>query len=77
MICVTDWVESIVGKEENAGNQRFLLFPPCFSVLLDNLSSPAFFNVKCSFFEFERVQNLLPGKGLTLYQTTKFETSLI
>ena len=23
-------VENIVGKEENAGNQHFLLFPQCF-----------------------------------------------
>ena len=30
MICVTDWKENIVGKEENAGNQHFLLFPQCF-----------------------------------------------
>ena len=27
---VTDWVENIVGKEENAGYQHFLLFPQCF-----------------------------------------------
>ena len=30
MTCVTDWVENIVGKGENAGNQHFLLFPQCF-----------------------------------------------
>ena len=29
-ICVTDWVENIVGKGENAGYQHFLLFPQCF-----------------------------------------------
>ena len=30
MICVTDWVENIVGKGENAGYQHFVLFPQCF-----------------------------------------------
>ena len=27
---VLEWVENIVGKGENAGNQHFLLFPQCF-----------------------------------------------
>ena len=27
---VCDRIENIVGKEENAGYQHFLLFPPCF-----------------------------------------------
>ena len=31
MICVTDWVENIVGKGENAGYQHLLLFPTMFS----------------------------------------------
>ena len=30
MISGFDWVENIVGKEENAGNHHFLLFPQCF-----------------------------------------------
>ena len=30
MNCVTDWVENIVGKGENAGYQHFLIFPQCF-----------------------------------------------
>ena len=30
MICVTDRVENIVGKGENAGYQHFLRFPQCF-----------------------------------------------
>ena len=30
MISVSYWVENIVGKGENAGNQHFLLFPQCF-----------------------------------------------
>ena len=30
MICVTDWVENIVGIGENAGYQHFLLFPQRF-----------------------------------------------
>ena len=27
MICVTDWVENIMGKGETAGYQHFLIFP--------------------------------------------------
>ena len=30
MISVSDSVENIVGKGENAGYQHFLLFPQCF-----------------------------------------------
>ena len=30
IICVTDGIEKIVGKGENAGYQHFLLFPQCF-----------------------------------------------
>ena len=30
MIDVTDWVENIVGKGENADCQHFLLFSQCF-----------------------------------------------
>ena len=29
---VSGRVENIVGKEENAGNQHFLLFPQCFQM---------------------------------------------
>ena len=32
-IYIFDRVENIVGKEENAGNQHFLLFPQCFQKL--------------------------------------------
>ena len=27
---LSDWVENIVGKEELARYEQFLLFPPCF-----------------------------------------------
>ena len=30
MICITDWVENIVGSGENAGYQHFLHFQQCF-----------------------------------------------
>ena len=30
MTCVSDRVENIVGKGENAGYHHFLLFPQCF-----------------------------------------------
>ena len=30
MISVCDWLESIVGKGENAGYQHFLLFLQCY-----------------------------------------------
>ena len=33
MICVTDWVENIAGKGENAGYQHSILFPQCFQKL--------------------------------------------
>ena len=33
MIFVCDRVENIIGKEENAGYQHFLLFPQCFQKL--------------------------------------------
>ena len=33
MISFSDRVENIVGKEENAGYQDFLLFPQCFQTL--------------------------------------------
>ena len=32
MICVTDGIENIVGKGENACYQHFLLSPQCFPV---------------------------------------------
>ena len=38
MIGVTEWVENMVGIEENAGYQHFLLFPKCFQ-------KPSFFRV--------------------------------
>ena len=34
MISVFDRAENIVGKEENAGYQHFLLFPQCFQKVL-------------------------------------------
>ena len=34
MISVSDRVENIVGKGENAGYQHFLLFPQCFQKAL-------------------------------------------
>ena len=30
MICDTDWVDNIVGKQENASYQHFLIFPQWF-----------------------------------------------
>ena len=30
MISVTDWIENVVGKGENAAYKYFLLFPQCF-----------------------------------------------
>ena len=30
MVSVFDKFENIMGKEENVGNQHFLLFPQCF-----------------------------------------------
>ena len=59
-------LENTVGKEENAGNQHFLLFPQCFLFLsqreivileMFNLSSANAFNLVMS-------KNLSFGKGL-------------
>ena len=36
MISILDMVEKIVGKEENAGYQHFLLFPQCFQKALSS-----------------------------------------
>ena len=33
---VFPWIENIVGKEENAGYQHFLLFPQCFQKTLSS-----------------------------------------
>ena len=45
--------EYIIGKEENAGNQHFLLFPPCFYLSKYNFQffSHIYF-VNCKFFHF-------------------------
>ena len=51
MIGVTDRVEKIVGKGENAGYQHFLLFPQCFQ----KASFPGLFKA-----------GILTGKKLTL-----------
>ena len=37
--------ENIVGKEENAGNQHFLLFPQCFYPMKYNLNVSVTFNL--------------------------------
>ena len=63
--------ENIVGKEEIARNEQFLLFPQCF-LLNQKIVSP-FFNVFdiISLFaaEMEEPKIGICGKGLTLYQT--------
>ena len=56
---VFDGIENTVGKEGNAGNQHFLLFPRHFQKALSSVCQ------KLS----------LCGNGLTLYQTAKFSTS--
>ena len=56
MICITDWVENIVGKGENAGNQHFLLFPQCFQ--------------KASFSEVVENRDCVVTKELPLSQTS-------
>ena len=57
MICVSDWVENIVGKGENAGYQHFLLLPSMFSK---------------DFLPRIVKKSGLCGKELTHYQTTTF-----
>ena len=62
--------ENIVGKEENAGNQHFLLFPQCFYP-----SQKEFLFLRCIYcfillsanaFNLDWSKNLLFGKELTL-----------
>ena len=69
-------LENNEGKGENAANQHFLLFPPVFPTMSKreiiilatfNLSSANAFNLVMS-------KNLLFGKELTHFQTTKFWT---
>ena len=66
--------ENIVGKEEIARYEQFLLFPQCF--LLDQKIVSPFVNMFeiISLFaaELEKPKIGMWGKGLTLYQTTKF-----
>ena len=52
--------ENIVGKEENAGNQHFLLFPHCFLTFPKQISifSHIYFCV-CKCFQFGQIQNFV------------------
>ena len=62
---VFHWIENIVGKEENAGNQHFLLFPQCFL----SYETKRFFPPACQ-------KSSLCGNGLTLSQTTNLRLFL-
>ena len=66
--------ENIVGKEESARTEHFLLFPQCF--LLNQKNVSPFVNIYdiISLFaaELEEPKIGISGKGLTLYQTKHF-----
>ena len=51
MIYVTDWVENIVGKGENAGYQHFLLFPTMSSKGIFSRVAIVWFRVKVDFID--------------------------
>ena len=64
IICVTDWVENIVGKGENAGYQHFLLFPQCFQkasfpVSLKGMLGKDLNVALIVFFVFDTIENIL------------------
>ena len=62
-------VETIVGKQENAGNQHFLLFPQC---LVPCKCQKSFFElVICKGFQFCPIEKLLSCKESTFYKTSK------
>ena len=60
--------ENIVGKEEIARDEQFLLFPQCFSTQSDKCTIYVYiFDIKCiSLFvaEFDRPKIGISGKGL-------------
>ena len=62
-------LENIVGKEEIARNEQFLLFPQCF--LLHEVIAFPFLHISdiISLFaaELEEPKNGISGKGLNLY----------
>ena len=59
-------LENTVGKEENAGNQHFLLFPQCFQLLSQReIVILATFNLStANAFDLVMSKNLSFGKGL-------------
>ena len=66
--------ENIAGKEENAGDQYFLLFPQCFVLFLTQMFifSSA---IELKLYMYMS-KSVLCGKELTLKQTTKLWTGL-
>ena len=64
--------ENIVGKEENAGNQHFLLSPQCFFILpKPNFNFLVTF-ILLSANAFNLDQSFVVGIELTQYQMTNF-----
>ena len=84
MISVFDRVENIVGKEENAGYQHFLLFPQCFqkafflgSLKVRNVwqrinESKVNRNHAKIFFSANHLQYMLQKISLPAYQTNLY-----
>ena len=69
-------LENIQRKEENAGNQQFLLFLNVFDLVRDK-SQKLSHTKMCvqNVFNLDNFNFLLPGKALTLYQMTNFVCS--
>ena len=61
--------ENIMGKDENAGNQHFLLFPLCFSALpKTNFNfSVTFLLSSTNAFKFDQSKNTSFGKELNVF----------
>ena len=69
-------IENIVGKEENAGNQHFLLFPQCFQKALSSSASKVinvwlWVNQTCKFKDYKN-SNIV-DLGINLFNIKRYE----
>ena len=71
-------LENTVGKEGNAGNQHFHLFPQCFLPFPKQVSifSVTFILLSASSFNLDQSQNLSFGKDLNYICITKVKPVL-
>ena len=65
---------NIVGKEENYGNQHFLLFPKCFLLYRIHASSIKLQQYMCFLFLFPKTFNLFDSKIWHFLKSSKFKS---